>query len=223
MTRKQEDAVLRITARYVAEVQAQKQPRLSDYVTRYPQYSEAIVDFVTYYHAIEENIPANADGDGSFSDISRSALQYVQKQLLPLENSHTMPITTLRLMANGQSLTLSDLAQKLNLSIDIIIQLERRMIDPATIPHELRQKLAVMLQYPTDVIETYFAMTNQAHMTRQHTKYSTRVAENWAPYPPQEIPEEVQIPSFRQALEDSVELSAEQATSWYDILTRELL
>jgi len=215
MTRKQEDAVLHITARYVAEVQAQKQPRLSDYLTRYPQYSEAIVDFVAYYHAIEEHRPTDLDDDLSFSDISHSALKSIQKQL---DGSHAMPITSLRLMANGQSLTLSDLAHTLNLSVDIVIQLERRMIEPSTIPHELLQKLARVLQYSTNAVETYFVTTDQRHMARQYTKHYMRVAENWVPYPPQDTPE-AQIPSFRQALERSQELSAEQAASWYDILT----
>jgi hypothetical protein len=49
--------VLRITASYVAEVEAGLHPRLSDYLARYPQYADAIADFVAYYHAVEADLP----------------------------------------------------------------------------------------------------------------------------------------------------------------------
>jgi hypothetical protein len=57
MDREQEEAVLRITASYVAELEAGLHPRLSDYLARYPQYAEAIADFVAYYHAVEAELP----------------------------------------------------------------------------------------------------------------------------------------------------------------------
>src|SRR5438128_2145692 len=50
MDREQEEAVLRITAQYVEEVQAGQQPNVSDYLARYPQYAKKIglaVDIVT--------------------------------------------------------------------------------------------------------------------------------------------------------------------------------
>jgi hypothetical protein len=49
-----EEEVQRITARYVAETRAGRHPKLSEYIRRYPQYADAIADFVAYYHAIEE-------------------------------------------------------------------------------------------------------------------------------------------------------------------------
>jgi hypothetical protein len=57
MDREQEEAVLRITALYVAELEAGLHPRLSDYLARYPQYAGAIADFVAYYHAVEADLP----------------------------------------------------------------------------------------------------------------------------------------------------------------------
>jgi hypothetical protein len=57
MDREQEEAVLRITASYVAEMEAGLRPRLSDYLARYPQYAGAIADFVAYYHAVEADLP----------------------------------------------------------------------------------------------------------------------------------------------------------------------
>ena len=74
MAREYDDAVLRITARYVAEVRAGHQPRLSDYLARYPQYAEAITDFVAYFHAVEVDIPATTNIMPPLSEQSRSAL-----------------------------------------------------------------------------------------------------------------------------------------------------
>jgi hypothetical protein len=57
MAREQEEAIQRITAHYVTELHAGHHPRLSDYLSRYPQYAGVITDYVTYYHAIEAAIP----------------------------------------------------------------------------------------------------------------------------------------------------------------------
>ncbi len=48
-----DEELLWITALYVAELRAGLRPLLSAYITRYPQYAEAIADFVIYYHTIE--------------------------------------------------------------------------------------------------------------------------------------------------------------------------
>lgn len=39
MDREQEEAILRITAQYVAEVRAGQEPKVSDYLARYPQFA----------------------------------------------------------------------------------------------------------------------------------------------------------------------------------------
>ena len=59
--RSKEEDVLRITAQYVEEWRAGKQPKASDYLTRYPQYAEDIADFVAYYHAVEAKLPSTSE------------------------------------------------------------------------------------------------------------------------------------------------------------------
>ena len=61
MDREQEEMMQRLTARYVSEFRAGQQPQLSEYLSRYPQYADTIADFVTYYHAIEVDIPQESD------------------------------------------------------------------------------------------------------------------------------------------------------------------
>lgn len=58
MDKKQELKLLQITSQYVADIQAGRQPRISDYLARYPRYADAIADFVAYYHVFEEAMPS---------------------------------------------------------------------------------------------------------------------------------------------------------------------
>ena len=58
MDRAQEEAIQRITAHYVDALRSGHTPKLSDYLTRYPHYANEISDFVAYFHAVENNLPA---------------------------------------------------------------------------------------------------------------------------------------------------------------------
>ncbi|HZO72234.1 MAG TPA: hypothetical protein VFB60_08515 [Ktedonobacteraceae bacterium] len=215
MAREQEEALLRITARYVAEVQAGQQPHLSDYLARYPQYASAIADFVAYYHAVEMYVPAGMDAATSLSDISREVLRRFQARarLQPEQRGNLLPL------ANGRSFTLEELADRLNLSLDIMIQLEQRMIEPATIPYELCKRLAAALEQPVSVVQEYFQADDQSRQgVGSRAKPSLWVAEEQACYPGS-----TQRPGFRQVLKASLLISAEQAADWEAILAREML
>src|SRR5258706_10143065 len=72
MSREEEEAVLSITAHYVEELREGRQPRLSDYLLRYPQYADAITEFVTYYHALEVEVPVEAPA--ASKEVSRASM-----------------------------------------------------------------------------------------------------------------------------------------------------
>ena len=57
MDREQDELMQRLTAHYVSEFNSGQQPQLSEYLSQYPQYADAVADFVTYYHAIEFDLP----------------------------------------------------------------------------------------------------------------------------------------------------------------------
>ena len=44
MDREEEEIIQRLTARYVSEFRAGQHPRLSEYLSRYPQYANMIAD-----------------------------------------------------------------------------------------------------------------------------------------------------------------------------------
>src|SRR5436305_11001811 len=107
MDREQEEAVLRITARYVEEVQAGHQPNVSDYLARYPQYAGEIADFVAYYQAIEIDVPYQIDTMPTLSEDFHIATDSAWKRISQPESTSTPKLTTLLITASKRRLTLS--------------------------------------------------------------------------------------------------------------------
>jgi len=210
MDREQEEDVLHITAQYMAELQAGHQPRLSDYLVRYPQYADAISEFVTYYHVVEAGLPEESLGEShvgtlpQLSDSSRTALEHAWERISPLEAAQTDLNTTLFMTINKQGLSPSQLATEIGLSEDIVAKLiaVRPLIEAATLPQEVLRRLARILHQPLSAMQTYSSQL--------------RAAEARAPYHA-----EAQTQSFREALEQSAQLSDEQKAHWRAILVRE--
>lgn len=217
---KEQEAVMRITARYVAEVQAGLRPRLDEYLARYPQYADEIVEFVAYYQAVEAHIPPIIDAPGPLSDNSRIALQHAQERLAQSKARSPEQISTLLITANKERLTPSQLATRLGLSVDIIKLLEQRKIDPSTLPREVGRRLAQELRRPTGVIEAYLNSTDQEASFKQKKHPQLKVAEEQVQYP-ERVAEIARGFSFRQAVEASTQLSDEQKRIWLDILSDE--
>lgn len=238
MNREQEEAVLRITAEYVAEVQAGHAPRLSDYLARYPQHADAITAFVTYYHAVEVDLPAASGVVPPLSERSSTALERAWERIqVPVGTGFIVPsvsdspLTTLLAIANKRHLSLEKLAVKSGLSLDIIEKLERRMIVASTLPQELLKRFAALLQQPFSVIAAYFGLSDQSQPMSLEDSLGdptnvgaslarVRVAEARPLYQVEEA-SDIQSQSFREAIEQSVQLSDEQKAVWKDILSSE--
>lgn len=219
MDRAQEEVVLRITAQYVAELQAGRQPRLGDYLARYPQHAGAISEFVAYYHAVEADLPGEALSEQDqllasslpqLSDSSRMALEYAWKRISPRELAPGNINTTLLVVANKQGLSLSQVASEAGLSDDIVEKLlsVQPTIKAATIPQEVFRRLARVLHQPLDAIQAYFGLANRLQVAESSTVYDTGA-------------QDVQEQSFREAIEQSDQLSDEQKAAWWDILVSE--
>ena len=213
MDREQEEVVQRITARYIAELRAGHQPHLSDYLSRYPQYADAITDFVAYYHAAEVDIPEETDSIPPLSQASRAALDDAWKRVLHSESGANTSLVTLRVMADNQGKSFPQLALEIGLSMDILEKLERHIIDTATIPKEIYTRLAKALQQPLIAIETYLGLAERKQLTQG-------LAEEPATYRV-EVQSSVQAQSFREAVEQSKRLPSEQKDAWRAILTEE--
>lgn len=82
MSDEYDEALLRITASYVDEVQAGLHPSLGAYIARYPRYADEIVQFVAYYHSVEATVSEDVETLAPLSDLSRVALDTAHKRLL---------------------------------------------------------------------------------------------------------------------------------------------
>ena len=99
MDREQEEIIQRLTARYVSEYGNGKQPRLSEYLSSYPQYIDMIADFVTYYHAIEVNVPQESDIIPPLSQASRAALDKAWKNVVYTDFEVNITLNSLQVAA----------------------------------------------------------------------------------------------------------------------------
>jgi hypothetical protein len=206
MTEQPEDALLQITAQYVSELQAGKQPRLSEYLARYPQYAEAIADFVAYYHLVERQAPDDLTLAPTLSETSRSILQQFQVE----EEPAPLP-TTLLAGLDNRRLTLSQIARKTNLSTDIVLLLEHRSIDPTTIPDAVICGLAAVTSYTPHDIKLYLADTPTLNPDTAHRK-QLKVAETGRYH--MSAANNHTLPSFKQIVEASNTLTDEQKAFW---------
>src|SRR5690349_16839001 len=119
MDREQEKAVQLLTARYVAEFRAGHHPRLSDYLSRYPQYADMIVDFVTYFHATEVGVPEAREIVPTLSLASRAALDEAWKRVVNADFVAYNALNSLQMAANNLHKSFSQLAVEVGLSQDI--------------------------------------------------------------------------------------------------------
>ena len=214
MDREQEEAVLRITAQYVAEVRAGHQPKLSDYLARYPQFAAEIADFVAYYHTVEVDLPGETSITSPLAGDLHIAIDPAWRSILQHGATSTSNLATLLVTVNRQRLTLSQLADKVGLSVDVVAKLEQRKIAASSIPKEMYKRLAEALQQPMRAIEAYFESFNE------RSSYRQQVAEAQVAYQVNELPA-IPVQSFREALEESVQLSGEQKHVWFDVLSHE--
>ncbi len=222
MDRAQEEDVLRITEQYVAELQAGRQPRLGDYLARYPQYAGAISEFVAYYHAVEADLPGEALSEQKqgqplaatlpqLSDSSRVALERAWERISPRELAPGDVNTTLLAVANRQELSLAQVASEVGLSGDIVEKLIglQPTIKAATVPQEVFRRLAHVLHQPLEAIQAYFGLAGRLQVAEAPTVYNM------------ETQPDARQQSFREAIEQSEQLPDEQRAAWRDILLSE--
>ena len=117
--------------------------------------------------------------------------------------------------ASKERKSLRQLAGEVGLSVDILEKLEWRMIDGFTVPQEVLKRLSQALEQPLEVISGYLGFGLDKRMV-------SRVAEAPANYGVEEE-SGLRLQSFREAVEQSVELSNGQKDLWREIMEKERL
>jgi hypothetical protein len=217
MDREEEEMIQHVTARYVSEFRAGQHPRLSEYLSRYPQYADMIADFVTYYHAIEVDIPRETEIIPSLTQTSRAALEEARKNVLHADFEQYNALHSLQMAANNVHKSFLQLASEIGLSQNILLKLDQHRIDAATIPQELCHRLAKALQRPMATIEMYLGLVEHKQATQ-----GVVVAENPPVYHIEDQPDlDLHLCSFQEAVQQSNNMSDEQKGVWHTILVHE--
>ena len=217
MDREEEEIIQRLTARYVSEFRAGQHPRLSEYLSRYPRYANMIADFVTYYHAIEVEIPRETEFIPSLSQTSRAALEEAWKNVLHADFEEYNTLNSLQMAANNVHKSFLQLALEIGLSQDILQKLDLHSIDAATIPQELCYRLAKALHRPLAAIEMFLGLVKHKQLTQ-----GVAVAENPPVYYIEDQSDlDLHVCSFQEAVEQSNNMSDEQKGVWHTILVHE--
>jgi hypothetical protein len=215
MDKEPEEAIQRLIACYISELHAGHHPRLSDYLSRYPHYANEIVDFVTYYHAIEVGDPEEVEIIAPLSQASLAALDEAWKRVLNADLVVNNALNSLQTAANKIHKSFLQLAVEIGLSQDILKKLDQHSIDVTTIPKELCHRLAKALQQPLAAVEMFLGLVKQKQLTRD-------VAESPTIYHVEDQPElDMHVLSFQEAIEQSNNLSNEQKVVWHSILVNE--
>lgn len=215
MDRKKEEMIQLLTARYVSEFNSGQQPQLSEYLLRYPEYADAIADFVAYYHAIEVDLPGESDIILPLTQTSHAALGQAWKNVLQVDFEGNNALDSLLVAARNANRSLLELALQVGLGQDILKKLDQRMIDAATVPQELCYRLAAALQQPLAAIEMCLGLA-------EHRLYPQFVAESPRVYRVADQPALVSpVSSFHEAIAESAQMSDEQKSDWQAILIDE--
>jgi len=215
MDNEHDEMIRRLTARYVLDYRAGRQPQLSQYLSRYPQYADMLVDFVTYYHAMELDLPLESEIIPPLSQTSRAAYNAAMEKVECPGFELSYNPGSLCMVADNAHESLGQVSLEVGLGQDILYELDQHRIDVTTIPRELSRRLAKALHQPDAAIEIMLGLDRQEPRLRlvaeQPSDY--RVEAQHAKY--------VRACSFREAIERSECMSDEQKEDWKAVLLQE--
>ena len=215
MDNEHDEIIQRLTAHYVLDYCGGRQPQLSEYLSRYPQYADMLVDFVTYYHAMELDLPLESDIIPPLSQTSHAAYNAAMEKVESPAVELSYHPGSLCMVADNAHESLGQVSLEVGLGQDILYELDQHSIDVTTIPRELSRRLAKALHQPAAAIEIMLGLDRQEprlrlvaeqpsdyHVQAQHAKY-------------------VRVCSFREAIERSECMSDEQKEDWKAVLLQE--
>ena len=149
---------------YLAAVEEPDLDSAREWGGRFPEHANAILDFVTSW-----KLAASLPADPRAATID--AVTFVQQSMtivvgvLRREQEKDLAavpqplIESLLADAKARGMTTGDLAARLGLSIPLVSKLNRRLIDLASIPHELTEAIAATLGRTADAVDLYLAQS----------------------------------------------------------------
>lgn len=205
--RERQYEIHRITFEYAEEYRQGHAPRIDDYVRRYPEYAQELLEYALYFHTTGfDSEPLEEPGELKLSPEAEKALARIREQPLvyPVAPVTPAPIESLVKLGIAAGYTPPQLAEAVGLTPALLGRLEARAIAAASIPRALFQRLGEALKVVPDAVAAYLgAQPGQAG------------GFYYADRPPAQQQE-----SFLAAVQSSA-LSPERKREWAEIVSQE--
>ncbi len=149
------DDLNEVLAAYADNVNPDDTARLAELIERHPEHEREIVEFAVYDAVFEQGhvfAPDEMEGESRF--LRRAEL--LRQRMTVASSSPSIASLSAAGQAAGHSL--ATLAKLLRLGYPIMVKLDRRLIDPATIPRSIVERLAEALSRPVDAIIAYLRL-----------------------------------------------------------------
>jgi hypothetical protein len=203
----------RITFQYATAFRSGRNPRIEDYVRRYPQYTGELMEYALYFHTVGfDSVPLEEPEELKLSPAGEKAMAWIREQRVayaPIDSVDSVDsvdaIEGLVKQGNKLKITPPQLAEAVGLTVSLLGRIETRVIDAASIPRALFQRLATTLKTSPEAIAAYLGVTQ----TGQAGGFF------YADQPPDQKQQ-----SFLDAVQASA-LSPERKREWADIVQEE--
>lgn len=172
---------------------------LAGFMRRYPQHAGELMNYAATA-SIVEHAPATEDDAAQEALIVKRGME-IFSDLLATQN--IKPLTSLRAAAEAQGLTMQTFAANTNLSIPILIKLERRLIRFASIPHAAIEDIARAINQPNEGIAAYLQGESQFAPA--------------ANFLAKEAPQMPDRQDFYEAIDKDLTMDDSQKQAWYKL------
>ena len=185
-----------------AEAHARGEP-LAAWIKRYPHHAARLIDLAIALDATAQPVEVAEDEVARIGSAMRSAVAALRQAAV---SEATVGVGLLA-RAKALGLRASDLAQRVNLSADLVLKLDRGFVRLETVPRRLFEQLAGALRTTADSLVSGLPRTP--------------VATAGLAFNAKEKPQEAQQQSFAEALTQSTSLPSAARATWLEAVREE--
>lgn len=147
----------RITFQYASEFRSGRNPRIEEYIQRYPAYADELLDYALYFHAFGfDSELLEEPAELSLSPAGEKAMAQIHEQGV-VTKSEPVAIQSLVQLGLDAKYSPPQLAAAVGLTVDLLGKLQAHAIAAATIPRALIQRFADVLKTAPEAIAAYLS------------------------------------------------------------------
>ena len=131
-----------------------------DWTNRFPQFESEIIEFAATEAELDAlpDKPASPEFDRQFAVRSQQVLTEI---LTRQQARNSAAITSLKDAAAARNLKFPELADRAGMSLQLLISLEQRMVQTASITRTAKSRLAAALKTSVETLTAYFELPPQ--------------------------------------------------------------